>query len=135
MIEGKIWKDDKFWLAEIPALDYLTQGRTRVEALKMAKDIVITGVEKKGFDVLVVKGKNGAFTLMCNDTNAILAHMLKRQRQKYGLTVREVSARLKSSSPNAFSVYERGKSAPTISKLEELVNAINSKSCLVLSIA
>lgn len=49
--------------------------------------------------------------------------------------VREVSSRLNSASPNAFSVYERAKSAPTINKLEELFHAINPDSSLVLRIA
>jgi len=26
---GKIYKDGKFWLAEIPILDLMTQGRTK----------------------------------------------------------------------------------------------------------
>jgi hypothetical protein len=26
---GKIYKDEKFWLAEIPILDLMTQGRTK----------------------------------------------------------------------------------------------------------
>jgi len=135
MIEGKVFKDGKFWLAEIPALDYLTQGRTKKEALQMAIDIVVTGVEKAGFTVTLIKGDNDTFRLTSNDTNALLAHILKRQRQKHGLTVREVSSRLHSVSPNAFSVYERGKSAPTINKLEELVHAIDPKASLVLRIA
>ena|SRR5580704_5665600 len=135
MIEGRVWKEDKYWLAEIPLLDYLTQGRTRKEAFDMAKDIVLTGVDKEGFEISLVKGKNNSFCLISNDTNALLAHMLKRQRQKHGLTVRDVSLRLDSTSPNAFSVYERGKSAPTINKLEELFHAIDPKVSLVLKIS
>jgi predicted RNase H-like HicB family nuclease len=135
MIEGRVWKDKKFWLAEIPLLDYLTQGHTRKEALEMAKDIVITGVEKDGFEVTLIKGPENTFRLTSNDTNALLAHMLRRQRQKHGLTVREVSSRLHSASPNAFSVYERGKSAPTMIKLEELFHAIDPSASLVLQIA
>ncbi len=135
MVEGRIWKDEKFWLAEIPLLDYLTQGRTKKEAFEMAKDIVVTGIDKKGFEVSLIKGKENTFFLTSNDTNALLAHMLKRQRQKHGLTVREVSARLQSLSPNAFGVYEQGKSAPTINKLEELFHAIDPNASLVLKIA
>ena len=135
MIEGRVWKDEKFWLAEIPFLDYLTQGKTRKEAFEMAKDIVETGVDQKGFEVTIVKGKDNSFCLTSNDTNALLAHMLRRQRQKHGLSVRDVSSRLHSASPNAFSVYERGKSAPTFHKLEELFHAIDPKASLILKIA
>ena len=135
MIEGRVWKEGTFWLVEIPLLDYLTQGRTKKEAFVMAKDIVITGVDKKGFMVELNKGKDDSFQLTSNDTNALLSHMLKRQRQKHGLTVRDVSSRLHSKSPNAFSIYERGKSAPTINKLEELFHAIDPDASLVLKIA
>lgn len=135
MIEGRVWKDGKFWLAEIPLLDYLTQGRTKKEAFEMAKDIVETGVDKKGFQIDLVKGQNDTFCLTSNHTNALLAHVLRRQRQKHGLTVRDVSLRLHSTSPNAFSVYERGKSTPTISKLEELFHAIDPDVSLILKIA
>ncbi len=40
-MEGKIWKDGKFWLVEVPALDAMTQGKTRKEALEMVEDLVL----------------------------------------------------------------------------------------------
>lgn len=40
-MEGKIWKDGKIWLVEIPALDAMTQGKTRKEALAMTEDLVV----------------------------------------------------------------------------------------------
>ena len=33
--EGKVFRDGRFWLAEIPLLEAMTQGRTRAEALAM----------------------------------------------------------------------------------------------------
>ena len=135
MIEGRVWKEGQFWLAEIQLLDYLTQGKTKKEAFAMAKDIVETGVDKAGFEVTLVKGQDNLFCLTSNDTNALLAHMLRRQRQKQGLSVRDVSLRLQSESPNAFSVYERGRSAPTINKLEQLFHAIDPNASLILKIA
>ncbi len=32
---GKIYKDGKFWLAEIPILDLMAQGHTKKEAYEM----------------------------------------------------------------------------------------------------
>jgi len=46
---GKIYKDGKFWLAEIPILEAMTQGHTRKKALEMVADMVETMVNKKGF--------------------------------------------------------------------------------------
>jgi len=43
----------------------------------MAKDIVETGVDKKGFIVAIIKGKDDSFCLISNDTQALLAHMLE----------------------------------------------------------
>jgi len=40
--QGKVYKDGKFWLAEIPILDAMTQGYTRKEAYIMVKDLLET---------------------------------------------------------------------------------------------
>ena len=134
-LEGKVWKDGKFWLAEIPALDYLTQGRTKREALRMAADIVKTGVDQRGFKVAVSIVSPDTFTLRTNDPAALIAHLLRRIRQKNGLTVREASRRLGSSSPNAFGAYEQGHTKPTLDKLEQLVRAISPHHRLTLKFA
>ena len=134
-LEGRVWKDGKFWLAEIPALDYVTQGHTKNEALSMAKNIVRTGVDKTGFKVSLKELEGNTFFIETNDPVALLAHMLKRLRQKNGLSVREASKRLGSSSPNAFGVYEQGRVAPTIGKLEELLKALHRQTTLTLKVA
>ena len=38
--QGKVYKDGKFWLAEIPMLDAMTQGYTKKEACVMVKDLI-----------------------------------------------------------------------------------------------
>ena len=135
LLEGRVFKSGKFWLAEVPGLDYLTQGHTVKEVLGMVKDIVETGVDKKGFEAKVTPGFKGIFTVTSNDSKVLVAHMLRRLRQKHGLTVREVSKRLGSSSPNAFGSYEQGRVAPTLEKLEELLHAIDPTQSIVLKIA
>ena len=135
VLEGRIWKSGKFWLVEIPGLDYVTQGFSQKEALEMAEDIVKTGVDKKGFKVTATLLSSKTFSIVSNDSKALIAHMLKRLRQKNGLTVREVSKRLGSSSPNAFGLYEQGKSTPTLEKLEELIHAIDPAHSVILKIA
>src|SRR2546423_15482224 len=44
--EGQLVRDGRFWLAEIPLLDALTQGRTRREALEMIADWLETMVNR-----------------------------------------------------------------------------------------
>ena len=40
--EGRVKKDGRFWLVEIPAFDAVTQGRTKREAFEMAEDLIET---------------------------------------------------------------------------------------------
>ena len=56
---GRVYKDEGFWLAEIPILDAMTQGHTKNEAFEMAVDMVESMVSKKDFQVELFKGKNG----------------------------------------------------------------------------
>lgn len=51
--EGRVFRDGRFWLAEIPLLDALTQGRTRAEALRMASDWLETMVNRNGFTATI----------------------------------------------------------------------------------
>ena len=44
---GKIFKDGKFWLVEIPILDLMTQGKTKKEALRALKRRVSDAVYKQ----------------------------------------------------------------------------------------
>jgi hypothetical protein len=52
-LSGRIWKDGKFWLAEVPMLDATTQGHSEREALRMTADLVETMADKKGLKVAV----------------------------------------------------------------------------------
>jgi hypothetical protein len=52
---GKIYKEGKFWLAEIPILDLMTQGHTKKEAYEMVADMLETLANKKDFKVKVYK--------------------------------------------------------------------------------
>lgn len=131
-IEGKIWKDGKFWLVEIPALDAMTQGKSRKGALAMAKDLVLEMTRNyfeneigKDFTVTVIDYKKDVIVVTASDNRLFLALSLRRQREKSGSTVREASERLGSKSPNAYAQYERGKTSISVDKYEELLTAAN----------
>jgi hypothetical protein len=51
-LEGRIWKDGKFWLVEIPILDAMTQGKSRKDALRMIEDAV-TGLTGYSYNCLL----------------------------------------------------------------------------------
>jgi hypothetical protein len=122
--QGKLFKDGKWWLAEVPVFDAMTQGRSRKEALGMVADWFITMVDRKGFSVRVhVAGKED-FEVSSDDARAMISLLLQRQRQKSGLTLAQVARRLGAKSRNAYARYEQGVSVPTVEKLDQLLRAI-----------
>ena len=140
-LEGKIWKDGKSWLVEVPALDVCTQGHTRKEALRMIADaieVLIGGYfsedKLKNFKIHVQDYKNGAIWVSSSDNRLLLSFSLIRQREISKSTVREVSERLGSKSPHAYAQYERGKMRVTLDQYERLLRAVNPDKPLRLRI-
>ena len=132
---GRVWKDGKFWLAEIPAFDALTQGRTKREALAMAGDLIETMAGVRGFRATVHPTGGGAFEIGANQVGVLVALLLRRQRESRGLTLAEVAARLGQRSKNAYARYEQGRAMPTVEKLDELLGAIAPDQRIVWSFA
>ena len=131
-MEGKIWKDGKFWLVEVPALDAMTQGKTRKEALAMIEDLVLEMARcyfnddiENDFKITVTDYKKDIIGVTSNDNKLLLALSLRKQREKSGSTVREVAERLGSKSPNAYAQYEKGKIRISLDKYEQLLQAAN----------
>lgn len=133
-LEGKVWKAQKgaWWLVEVSFLNVMTQGKTRKEALEMIEDAVrellldsYPEQINKHFRLQVNLYENGTFGLGATDDKLLFALGLKRQRLLSGSTIRDVSDRLKSRSPNAYARYERGLVRPSIEKYAELLQAAN----------
>jgi len=121
---GKVYKDGKFWLAEIPILDVMTQGYTRKEAFEMVADMLETMVNKEEFQIQFFKGSHGEFEVGSIDSRSLISLLLQRKRERSGLSLSQVAERLGVSSQNAYAYYEQGRSVPTIEKLNELLNAV-----------
>ena len=130
---GKVYKDGKFWLAEIPILDAMTQGHTQKEAFEMALDMVKSMMNKEEVVIDIYKGKDGEFEIGSSDSNSLVSLLLQRKRQISGLSLSQVAKRLGLSSRNSYARYERGQSAPTIGKLGELLQAVDPKSDIVIN--
>ena len=110
--EGYLTRDGRFWLAEVPLLDAMTQGRTRAEALRMIGDWLETMVDKPGFNAHIYpRGKN-EFEISGSDIAAMTALLLRRRRQASGASLRDIASRLGSSSRNSYARYERGDVVP-----------------------
>jgi hypothetical protein len=121
---GQVFKAGKFWAIEIPILDIATQGRTRKEAYEMIADAVESLVNKKGFKVRVFGTKGRVFEIGSPDQGALTALLLRRMRQRAGLSLEEVAARLGSKSPNSYARYEQGRSVPSVEKFAQLFSAV-----------
>lgn len=129
---GRVYKDRKFWLAEVPILNAMTQGHTRKEAFSMIEDLIETLVNCPGFTVKVYPGKNGYFEISSSDTRIMVSLLLKRQRELSGLSLAEASKRLGAKSRNAYARYERGALTPSLEKLTELLQAVSPDRDFVL---
>ncbi|HEY9885969.1 MAG TPA: type II toxin-antitoxin system HicB family antitoxin [Vampirovibrionales bacterium] len=122
---GQCWKDGKFWLIEVPALDLMTQGETKKEALLMIKDAIQALINREDIEVNVESLKDGEFLVGCSEPKFLIALMLKRQRSAHNLTIQEVVDRLGMSSKNAYAQYEQGKHEPTTSKISQFIDVIS----------
>jgi len=132
-LRGRFYKSGRFWLAEIPLLDAMTQGRTRRELFGMVVDLVETLADRPDFSAQVYPGKNGEFELSASDVQALVGMVLRRQRERNGLSLAEVAERLGAKSRNAYARYERGTAMPSVTKLSELIQAVSPGGDLVLA--
>ncbi len=139
-LEGRIWKDGRWWIVEIPCLSIATQGRTKKEALFMIQDAVLELMKvyftalDKGFKITVHDYKRDNLGLTSNDSKLLLSFLLIRQREENGLTIRDVAKRLSSKNPNSYAQYEKGTINFSIDQYEKLMHAINPDRTRILRV-
>ena len=93
-LEGRVWKDHKFWLVELPLLDLLTQGKSKKNALFMIKDAVELLINDKSFSCKIIPTKDKTFYLDTEEIDLLIPLILKRLRERNNLSIREVAERL-----------------------------------------
>ena len=120
--EGTVVRNGRFWIAEIPLLHAITQGRTRAQAFAMIGDWLQTMVNRDGCAQVHPRGKC-EFEVSGSDAAAMTALLLRRRREASGASLREVALRLGASSRNAYARYERGEAVPSLEKLDALLRA------------
>jgi len=91
---GRIKKDGRFWLVEIPAFDALTQGRTKREAFAMAEDLIETMAGARGFRAAVYPTGGETFEIGANRIGVLMALLLRRQRERQGLTLAQAAEKI-----------------------------------------
>ncbi len=132
LFRGKLWKEGRHWLAELPLLDAMTQGHSRKEVLLMVEDLLESLVGSSEFRAHASVTDDGRLYVRGSDSRLLIALLLRRQRSRSGLTLTQVSERLGARSRNAYARYEQGTSQPTLEKLSELLQAVAPDRELVL---
>lgn len=131
--EGIIKRDRKssLWLAEVKALDLITQGTSKEDAILMIKDAVtellhdtFSEEASKSTSLDVHFHGERTFGLIANDSKLLVALALRRKREQAGISIREVTNRLKVKSPNTYAQYEQGKVNISIDLLDRFLAAI-----------
>ena len=124
-LEGRVWKDHKFWLVELPLLDLLTQGKSKKNALFMIKDAVELLINDKSFSCKIIPTKDKIFYLDTEEIDLLIPLILKRLRERNNLSIREVAERLGHKSHTAYARYETGKVKASLDKFVECVKVID----------
>ncbi len=129
---GRVFRVGRYWAVEVPILDVVSQGRTKKDALEMIADAVESLANRPGFTLDVFPGTGAHFEVGSKDQATLTALLLRRARQRAGLSLAQVAQRLGAASINAYARYEHGRSIPTVQKLSQLFAAVTSHRDLVV---
>ena len=124
ILEGKVWKDGRHWLIECPALDAMTQGFTKKEALEMMVDCVRTALNDPCFKFQIRDVGKEEFQMSFDEPKQILGLMIDQAREAEGLTYDEVAKRVGLKSRSGIRTMASGKHDPQFSKLAKVFSAI-----------
>src|SRR6185312_5507096 len=123
-LSGRLWKDGSYWLIECPALQAVTQGRTKRDALDMMVDWVRTSLDNDEFPVEIMAGPEDTFAMRFADPKPVGGLIIERARNVAGLTLDQLAKSLGVKSRSTAAHYESGKHAITIDKLSEVFEAM-----------
>lgn len=127
MFRGRLFKEGKFWLIEVPDLDLMTQGYTKEEAYFMLNDLIISLLDMPELKLDIARHRNNTFLLDAKDEaseKALIALMLQRQRRKAGLSLTQMAELLGARSKNTYARYEHGTSVPSHLMLRRIFRAM-----------
>jgi ribosome-binding protein aMBF1 (putative translation factor) len=127
MFRGKVYKEGKFWMIEVPDLDLMTQGHTKEEAYDMLEDLLKTASNRDNFKADIARHANNTFLLRGRDEQSerdLIAILLRRQRARAGLSLNDMARLLKAKSKNAYARYEHGESVPSPIMMEKMLRVM-----------
>lgn len=133
-IIGRYYKDGKFWLADLPMIQLMDQGRTRKESLIMIKSAFEILVNDETFSCEVKDLGEGEFAISTQQVKILSAFVVRRLREAQGLTIREAGALLGMKSHTEYARHESGKVAMNMETFNRYVEVLSSKE-IILQIA
>ena len=133
-LQGKYYKDGKYWISEIPFIYLMDQGKTKSESLKMIRSSVEELMTNSGFECQIEDKGDGEFVLSSENVKLLTCFVLRRLREAQGLSIREVSALLKHKSHTEYARHEAGTTAMTLETFNRYIEALTDKE-LVIQIA
>lgn len=144
-IEGKIRRYSKGgppnWVVRVPLLDIYTQGHTRKEALKMLKgairdyfDYFFDKESHEDVEISIIDTGKSDIGVSCSNLSLLMSLILIKQREKRGVSIRQVVHYMGGSSPNAYKQYEYGKRKMSTEKFDALIHAVNPHARLIFRV-
>jgi hypothetical protein len=79
---GRVWREGKLWLAEVPILDAMTLGPSRRAAIHRMTHAIEKMAKKRAFRVAVFQAAGGAFEIGSEDADTLVALMLRSRGAK-----------------------------------------------------
>lgn len=131
-LKGNYYKDGSWWLAEIPSIQYLEQGKTKSELFELVKSGIQLLMEDTPFKCTVEDQGEGEFILSSDNPRVMGCFIIKRLREAQGLSIREVAQKLGHKSHTEFARHESGKTAMTLETFNKYVQALSDKDIVIL---
>ncbi len=134
MITGRVRKEEGvWWSAEAPVAGIYTQGTSAKDAMAMLADAFEALVDRPGFKVAVTEhGPGGEVLVDSSEPAALIAYVLKYQRETHGMSLGGVATALGESSRTTYARYERGDVVPTVQKLVDALRAVAPELAVVI---
>jgi hypothetical protein len=138
MLTGVLTRVPDGWVSACDPIGAFGEGATREEAAEMLANCVFAIVGRDDLEVTVTEtgpideNTIGVF-IDSNLPGVLAAYLLMVQRDLAGLSLADVAERLGAASGNAYAAYEKGEREPSISKLRELLAAVNPDLVLAVS--
>jgi hypothetical protein len=128
MLHGEISRDGQLYGVIVEALGAYGQGKTREAACRSLARFVQDMAAERGalgdFAVTVTDDGEATVFVTSNDPPRLLSLLLREQRTLHGLSLADVATRTGARSRNGYAQYELGKTEPTLTKLQALLDVV-----------